>query len=356
MPAKPRILIAGAGPTGLTAAVELARRGFEPRIVEKRAGPSPFSRAVGILPSSMEILGPSGVAAAIRDEAIAFTRFEVFDGPRRIASFPLNFDDRARLLGLAQDRTEHHLRRAFEDLGGTVEYGTALEALTQDEGGVDVTLGDHAARFDHVIGADGAHSTVRGLLGRAFHGHDLPGDWSIADVDSPGWPDPTRFKAFLLPRGGVCVVAPLDATRFRVISSRADALAALPVPMPEPDIHREGRFTISVRQVDRYVTGRVALAGDAAHCHSPVGGRGMNLGIADAADLAWRFAREADPLAGYNAARHPEGTRVLRLSERGRRAVQARTPLGRLALTTGLRAASTVPPLARAAIRRFVMA
>ena len=258
-------------------------------MIEKRPGPSQLSRAVGILPPSMEILRPSGVADRIDAEAVRFSDLRLHRGTRHFATLPLNFDDRSRLWGLAQDRTETHLREAFVRMGGEIRYGTGFEGLTHVDGGVEVQTSDGTRFYDRVIGADGVRSAVRAALGIPYAGYDLPGQWSIADVDSSDWRHPTSFQGFILPGDGVAIVVPLEAERFRVISSRPDALAALPVRMNVSNVRRSGSFTISVRQAQRYRMGQVYLAGDAAHCHSPAGGRGMNLGIADAADLAARI-------------------------------------------------------------------
>lgn len=345
------ILIVGAGTTGLTAAVELARNGLNPVVIEKRSGPSQLSRAVGILPRSLEILKPSGVADAILAEAIAFSGIAFHVGARRIATLALNFDATSRIWGLPQDRTEAHLSDALHRYGGQVQYGTAFERLVQDASGVTVRYGATEARFDHVIGADGVHSPVRMALGMAFPGYDLPGQWSIADVDSPGWRDPAMFQGFILPQGQVVVVVPLDAHRFRLISSLPDALAALPVPMPVSNLRNTGAFTISVRQVSQYQSGRVYLAGDAAHCHSPIGGRGMNLGMADAAELVGRLI--AGDMAGYTAARHAEGAHVLAFSERARRVLQSTNPLVTGTVRSVMRLASAIPPLGRVVMRQM---
>jgi 2-polyprenyl-6-methoxyphenol hydroxylase-like FAD-dependent oxidoreductase len=345
------ILIVGAGTTGLTAAVELARNGLRPVVIEKRKGPSHLSRAVGILPRSLEILQPSGVADAILAEAIAFTGIAFHVGTRRIASLALNFDAASRIWGLPQDRTEAHLSDALQRYGGHVQYDTAFDGLAQDAGGVTVRYGGTETRFDHVIGADGVHSPVRAALGMEFPGYDLPGLWSIADVDSPGWRDPAMFQGFILPKGEVVVVVPLDKQRFRVISSLPDAMAALPVPMPVSNLRNAGAFTISIRQVSQYQSGRVYLAGDAAHCHSPIGGRGMNLGIADAADLVGRLM--AGDTAAYTAARHAEGAHVLAFSERGRRAIQSTNPMAQMIVRSVMRLASAIPPLGRVVMRQM---
>jgi 2-polyprenyl-6-methoxyphenol hydroxylase-like FAD-dependent oxidoreductase len=150
----------------------------------------------------------------------------------------------------------------------------------------------------------------------------------------------------------VVVVAPLERTRFRIVSNTENALATLPVPMPVTRIRRQASFTISVRQVERYQLGRVVLAGDAAHCHSPVGGRGMNLGIADAADLAARIC-EGD-LGGYQKVRHAAGKQTIVLSERGRRILTSRNPLVRGLSRAALRTIAAVPPLSKQAVHRLL--
>lgn len=346
------ILVVGAGPTGLTAAVELARLGLRPTVIEARGGPSPLSRAVGILPHSMNVLAPSGAAKAIREEAVVVSSARFHAGARSVARLPLDHGPGAQLLALPQDRTEHHLRASLERLGGRVHYGQRLETLAEEERAVTVRINGRLARYSHVIGADGAGSTVRAALGLAYEGFDLPERWSIADVDLTGWAHPTAFHAFLLRGQRAVVVIPLGPARVRVISNTGDALVALPVDMRVETQHRADTFRISVRQAERYGTRRVFLAGDAAHCHSPVGGRGMNLGIADAADLARRFS--AGSLQGYHAARHEEGARVIAQSERARRALVSGGAFRRALVLSALSLAGAAPPLARALARRVL--
>ena len=349
----PKILIVGAGPTGLTAAVELARRGVIADVIEKRQAASTLSRAVGILPRSMEILAPSGVAAAIRAEAIRIAHVQVFNRMNMVADLSLDGGEPDKaLFALAQDRTETHLADAFHAAGGVVRYGSPLEKLAQTDDGVVAWIGDTEARYDYVIGADGVRSKVRDTLSLDYPGFEIPGLWSIADVDCANWDAPRAFRVFLLNEGGVVIVVPLEAARYRVIANREDALGVLPVPMQVSNVRRAAAFTISVRQVTDYQVGRVFLAGDAAHCHSPAGGRGMNLGIADAADLARRLVEGGRE--GYHAARHPEGAETIALSERARRMVSSESALTRSVLMLALRVIGILPPLRRAAVRRLL--
>ncbi len=331
------ILIVGAGPTGLTAAVELARRGILPTVIEARDAPSTLSRAVGIQPRSMRLLEPSGVTEAIRAEAIPIERAIFHDHDAPILTLPLatDPDPDERLFSLAQDRTEALLRDAFERIGGEVRYGHRLDGLAQDAGGVTATVAGRPERYDRVIGADGVRSAVRAALGVGFPGTRLPKKWSIADVISETWADAESFQVFLNDGSEVVILVPIATHRYRLISNTTDALAALPVPMETTHVNRTAAFHIDVRQAETYTVGRVHLAGDAAHCHSPFGGRGMNLGIADAADLARRIAE--DDVPGYADTRHEVGAKVIAFSERGRKAVLAESHLAQGLLRTAMR-------------------
>ena len=357
----PKVLIVGAGPTGLTAAVELARHGIIPDVIEKRSEASNLSRAVGILPASMDILEPSGVAEAIRQEAVAVEQVIFHQAAEAFARIQLiepNQSDNPELMALAQDRTEAHLSDAFERHGGRVLYGAKLTGLSQDEQGVTAKIAtqessqENDSQYDYVIGADGVRSAVRESLGVNFSGFEIEGLWSIADVDCENFPDNTAFKIFLLSKGRVAIVVPLESARFRVISNTGDALAALPIEMNVSNIRRAAAFPISVRQVEQYSVGRVFLAGDAAHCHSPAGGRGMNLGIADAADLARRIA--SGGLEDYHAARHPIGASTMAFSERARKVVTSDNKLARTMLINTLRVITRVPFIRRKMASNFL--
>lgn len=350
-----RILIVGAGPTGLTAAVELARRGNIPEIIDKRGEASGFSRAVGIMPSSLKILQPSGVSDRLLDEGIKFREARIYRNAKLQSTISLKLSDSEDnfILGLAQDRTEAHLRECFEKIGGKVEYGRELVALDQSSGKVSCEFDDGKTEsFDLVLGADGVRSTVRELSGIRFPGYDLPETWSIADVEAANWPNPSAFTVCRLKDQGVVVVAPLEAERYRIVSNTPDALASLPLPINVRKIRREGQFRISVRQVENYSKGRVFLAGDSAHSHSPVGGRGMNLGIADAADLAERMIEGG--LEEYSVTRHVVGAEIISGSERARKFITSSNQIVTYLLLAGLWLAEIIPPLRRRIAQRIL--
>ena len=339
-----RVLIVGAGPTGLTTAVELARRGVVPAVVDRRDSASALSRAVGITPRSLELLSPSGVAERLIAEGVAMERVHLYDGTEPMLEMRLH-SPRAffpTILSLPQDRTEALMADTLKALGGEVHYRVELEALRQRgdrvtarliSGGSKQSPPTHSTagegqsegagvateeEFDAVIGADGIRSTVREAAGIAFPGIDLPQVWSIADVDIDGWRHPDGFTVVRAGPGAVVLTVPMGGGRYRLVASRVDALQTLPLEAAVTRIRRQGTFTISVRHAETYSRGRIHLAGDAAHCHSPVGGRGMNLGIADAVDLAARLLDGGSD--GYSARRR-EGAAAIAITERARRTV-----------------------------------
>ncbi len=352
-----RILIVGAGPTGLSAGIELARQGMDVTIIDKRDEASGFSRAVGILQSTLELLDPSGVADKLRQEGVQVRGVRIFDQNKPVFGFNLrrgSDDENGFLLCLPQDRTEAHLREAFVALGGDLRMSTALEDLQQDEDHVTAYFGACKSEvFDAVLGADGVRSTVREILGIAYEGFDLPEDWSIADADIDGWAYPDTFVVHRLAGSSIVIAVPLSANRVRFVANTADALASLPVQPKVSNLRRSGTFKISIRQVEHYGSGRVYLAGDAAHSHSPAGGRGMNLGIADA--FAFAECLIAGRLDDYGNQRHAEGAKIIRASETARKIATAEGKLGRFLFFSTLKIVGLFPGLVSVLVRRFVL-
>lgn len=351
----PNILIAGAGPTGLTAAVELSRLGISPRIIDRKKEPSVLSRAVGVMPASLNILKPSGVTDHLVKEGVKMKFAQIFKGERLLVRIPLEggHPDWDYAIALPQDRTEKALIEALKRYGGSVEFGSELTGIRQDSEKVIVNINNGPdEEYDYVLGADGIHSAVRTQLGIEYPGIDLPETWSIADVDAVNWPYHDAGTICILPDGNMAFVVALEENRYRVISNTEDALAALPLKLDVITRHREGQFTISIRQVNEYQKGRVFLAGDAAHCHSPAGGRGMNLGIADAAEWAKRIVE--NDLVGYSQSRHESGAATIALSERLRKTMSSKSLITKLIITVLATIINLVPPLQRRMAKTFL--
>lgn len=353
-----RVLIVGAGPTGLTAAIELARRGIAVRIIDRDKGPTPLSKAVGISPRSLDILEPAGVTHVLLERGLRLTRACFRHDGHELGAIDVS---RLRhrfnfLLSLPQSETEDIMAEALAGLGVEVEWDTCFEDLEESTDNVSATLRKHdlrtKPRFDIVFGADGADSAVRGALGLPFEGYTHHRLWSIADVEIEKWPyEPMALEGFLHDGGDFGLMVPVGGNRFRAFSNTPDALSQVPASVEVGRVLRADTFHIPVRQVPTYQTARVFLGGDAAHVHSPMGARGMNLGIEDAAAFARRLAD--GKLAGYTDERHPVGKRWIRLSETMLRMVQARGPVTTFLRNAALTVVGHAPILQRPALERL---
>jgi 2-polyprenyl-6-methoxyphenol hydroxylase-like FAD-dependent oxidoreductase len=342
---KMQVLVVGAGPTGLVAALALAKGGVTCRIVERRTAPSELSRAVGIMPVTIQTLRNLGAAKVIEAEAMPIRKVHLARSGRPLMQLDNTAPQYAAqtMLGLPQNRTEEVLRDALAEKGVQVEYGLSVMDIRSTNDSADVEFSDGTTqRFDWVIGADGIGSTVRQSLGIAYPGFDLPQVWSIADVDIDGPFDEQRILLDVQQPGNAFImVLPIEARRARIVSSTDDAIKALNYPISIAKVRRTGTFTISVRQAETYIKGRVLLAGDAAHCHSPMGGKGMNLGIADAAAAAEAILNGTT--GDYSQARHAVGTRVMKNTEVGRRMVTSNAWWAKAVLRVVTKLIVTVP-------------
>jgi 2-polyprenyl-6-methoxyphenol hydroxylase-like FAD-dependent oxidoreductase len=326
-------LIAGAGPSGLTAAIELLRRGMPVRIIDRAGDFAEQSRAIGINPRTLSILGPSGASERLLAEGTRIFRACLHFGggaTRRGGTARLDFTELDTpypfMLALPQSRTERILNDVLKALGGEVEHETALSAIAHcgldaNSGPsadsvrcrIDGPEGENEVEVDHLIGADGAHSTAHEQAGIAFPGDSLDHDWTIADVVLD-WPYPPNELHIFFDDTGFLFTITMGGDRFRLVSPDASPEARLPKSAKiKKEIWRSS-FRIHHRQVPTYQVGRVYLAGDAAHVHSPMGARGMNMGISDAATLAWLLSegREAE----YSAIRHPVGKHTIAMVRR----------------------------------------
>lgn len=353
------VLVAGGGPTGMTAAVELRRRGVDCRIVDELAHPMPYAKAVGIQPRTLEVFEGMGIARAALDEAVTLRGQVVFAEGVEVArlDIPTLPDIPFGFVGIPQYATERVLDRRLRSLGTTVERGVRLSGFTQDADGVTATLtgpdGDETVRAAYLVGADGAHSVVRKTLGLSFEGGAFTEEYMLGDVEvdwslPAGYgvrvtatrPDGTTDLLVAIPIKGhqryrmSMIAAPElstagagsgDGVAHGFEGARkptlADIQAVLDRLAPEPTTARNLRwssvFRISHRIVDRYSDGRVFVAGDAAHIHPPTGAQGMNTGIQDAHNLAWKLALAVQGYASdglldsYDAERRPVGEEVV---------------------------------------------
>jgi 2-polyprenyl-6-methoxyphenol hydroxylase-like FAD-dependent oxidoreductase len=304
-------LIIGAGPSGLAAALFLHERGTCARVIDAAAEISPWSKALGVNPRTLNLLEPSGVTAAIIAEGTAVERVHISRAGRPVATIPLDYaavGARWPLTILPQARTEMLLHEALARRGVKVERGVRLTDVVQSGGivGADLALPDgtvDTARAPIMLAADGAHSVVRKALGVSFPGDTLGETWTLMDLELDG-PIPDGINIDLQPTS-LLVAFPISARRWRLIAIGGGIGAGLPNGWSKGTNFWTSEFRVSHRVADRMSIGSVALAGDAAHIHSPIGARGMNLGIED----AWVWAAcAADALAG-----RPE-----RLSDYGR--------------------------------------
>ncbi|HEY9130606.1 MAG TPA: FAD-dependent monooxygenase [Dyella sp.] len=341
------VLIVGAGPTGLTLACELARRGIGFRLID--AAPAPFegSRGKGVQPRTLEIFDNLGIVA----DVIAHGRFHLpirFYGPDGPRDFDMHEGREPRPdtpyaspLLIPQWRVESLLRGKLAALGGRVEYGIALQTLNDRGNSVFVTTAYadgtiETFEADWLVGCDGGRSTTRKLAGIAFEGETLDqhrmlvGDVHATGLDREHWHTWRGADGFL-------ALAPLPSTDLFQFQASVD-----PDMQEQPSLalyqriveERTGRNDIrlseprwlslwraNVRMVDRYRAGRVFVAGDAAHVHSPAGGQGMNTGIQDAHNLGWKLAAaiggaDATLLDTYEEERLPVARWILGLSSR----------------------------------------
>lgn len=350
-----KVLVIGAGPVGLSAALALSAEGISCRIVEKRNAPSELSRAVGIMPETLRALEQLSAAKTIRSEGMPINRMTVKRGSKSLMSLDVTKADLGPdvMIGLPQNRTEEILRDALGARDVYPEYGVTVEDLLTNEQMATAVFADGSEdNFDWVIAADGVHSTARACLDIAYPGRDLPGSWSIADVDVADPFDENGMTVYIQGKGNVFVlVLPIERRRARIVSSTDDALAALPEHLEIKGVRRTASFEISIRQAETYKKGRVLLAGDAAHCHSPVGGKGMNLGIADAiAAVQAIVARETD---AYSDQRHAVGARTIAASETGRKIIVSNSILVKLLASLGTTLAASVPAAGRFFMRNL---
>jgi 2-polyprenyl-6-methoxyphenol hydroxylase-like FAD-dependent oxidoreductase len=341
----PDVLVVGAGPVGLVAAAELARHGVAVRIIDKLAQPTNESRAIAVHARSLDMLERMGAVNELIGTGVKAKAMELYSGRDKLFRVPLDSLDTAYPFSLntPQTETERVLTRHLNSLGVTVERGVELTQLAQHGEAVQVTFRHTDGTVEDievpwVIGADGAHSPVRHLLGAKLAGSFVGERFLLGDVDAEHNLDTDAMFTFFAP-GGPVLAMPMRDGRARVMAQVHDApgtpmnLHPTLQQLQEVLDERVGgikllkghwltSFELHHAQVQQYRWGRVFLVGDSAHIHSPAGGQGMNTGMQDAFNLTWKLAAVVGGQAGdglldsYQAERYPVAQSMIKFTER----------------------------------------
>ncbi len=356
LPSATEVAIVGAGPTGLALAVTLASAGIDFVLLDRLPAGANTSRAGVVHARTLEVLDELGVSGELIPRGLRVDRFVVRDAARRLLSVRFSGlpTRHPYMLMVPQYETEDVLLSRLHVLGGRVHRPCEVTGVTQDEDGVTLTLaGGRSLRAAYAVGADGMHSVVRRAAGIGFSGGSYEESFVLADVAMEWVPGREQATMLFDPRGLV-VVAPLPKDRYRVVATAAEAPAEPSLPYMQGILDERApgqaritglvwssRFRVHHRVADRYRAGRLLLAGDAAHVHSPAGGQGMNTGMQDAHALGRALAEHR--LDSYEAARRPVAERVVAFTDRLTRIATARGLPARTARGLALPLLGAVP-------------
>ncbi|WP_410211732.1 FAD-dependent monooxygenase [Aquirhabdus sp.] len=343
---KQRVLIVGAGPVGLTLAIQLHRYGIPYRLIEKNEGPSTYTKAMAVHSRTLEIFDEIGIADQAINAGHQLNRFRIQSYGKTVLTYNFSLLDAKYpfLLCLPQSKTEEILLKKLQSLGGNVEWQTELASVEQSAEEIQVTLkhpdGESIVKTNWLMACDGGRSAVRRQLGLSFEGALYHSHFMLADVDI-AWEGATDEGVFFLgDQAGYVAVAPLnEQNRYRLFIEMPYDLPPeserLPLDletfqrlcdgrgqtMKLSNISSETTAAFQQRRVPQLQIENVFLLGDAAHIGSPIGGQYMNMGIAEAHNLAWKLAfveqGRAHPylLNSYDAERRPVAIEVERTAK-----------------------------------------
>jgi 2-polyprenyl-6-methoxyphenol hydroxylase-like FAD-dependent oxidoreductase len=343
LPESTDVLVVGGGPTGLALAVTLALAQVRFAVVDAVPEGGNFSRATGTLPRTLELLEPLGITERLAELGNHAVRIRAFSGDRDRALVTLHLGRLATRFPFAvvlpQHVVEEVMLARLRELGGNVHRPLTLDGLAQDSSGVTATVTGpdgtrRTVRAAYVVGADGAHSAVRRLAAVELPGETFRQTFLLSDMQLTVGPPPDEIHLFFS-RHGAVVMGHMPGDVFRVcISVDGPGTEELTVPQAQEllaarapagylpkvaEVVSSSRTRVHHRVAPRFRSGRVLLAGDAAHLNSPIVGQGMNLGIQDGITLGTALAETlrtgTDTLDSYDRVRRPIARQAVTITD-----------------------------------------